>query len=384
MPLPTNSFLVGTLNLLGDAYNPFEFLPRGGNDAAAARMISNYQTIEKKALELTFHDFKGLYDDIRGLPDVGCAEECEKLVSQLAVHSANNDGRIWGFFQGDILRNDNKIINKRLNLICLATLPVDNALLGDICSPDLHQQSHIMRRTATEARATVVAAFGALFTAYSRDYCLLLWDLVCCAAALASKEAYVLICSESVLNPENMPAIAQHFVSRISSLASSETRPIIALQEWPSDGSARRECYQEAFAQRSCAVLAGSDSVAIAYDTSLSVSLKHSHTTALSLSLFTRAHTHHNFLSLSLALSLSFFLFFSLSPSLSSLLSLSLSLCLSLSPHTPTCAHQVMRRSHSYPTGCEYHFRCCQSFCNLKQSNPIYIYIYIYIPNPIQ
>ena len=195
-----------------------------------------------------------------------------------------------------------------------------------------------MRRSATEARATVVAAFGALFTAYSRDYCLLLWDLVCCAAALASKEAYVLICSESVLNPENMPAIAQHFVSRISSLASSEILPIIALQEWPSDGSARRECYREAFAQRSCSVLAGSDSVAIAYDTSLSVSLKHAHTTALPLSRFTRAHTHHNFLSLSrsLALSLSFFLSHSLSPSLSSWLSLSLSLSHTAHTHTHT------------------------------------------------
>ena len=62
--LPT-CFLVGTLNLLGDASNPVEFLPMGGNDEDAAGFLRSYQLLERTATSFTSTDVKKLSDAVR-------------------------------------------------------------------------------------------------------------------------------------------------------------------------------------------------------------------------------------------------------------------------------------------------------------------------------
>ncbi len=58
-------FLVGTLNLLGDASNPVEFLPMGGNDEDAAGTLRCYQLLERTATSLTSSDVEKLSDAVR-------------------------------------------------------------------------------------------------------------------------------------------------------------------------------------------------------------------------------------------------------------------------------------------------------------------------------
>lgn len=181
--------LVGTLNLLGDASNPVEFLPKGGNDEDAACFMQSYQLLERTATSLTSADVKKLSDEVRAAasgmvlkPTLGAPLTCmdqharsrqryftlhigstqltwnemaqlpreiENGLSALWEHSAQNEDRVWGYFQEDVLRNDNKILDERFNLISFATCPLDNTPVRSLFPSELHQQWHVLRGNAS-------------------------------------------------------------------------------------------------------------------------------------------------------------------------------------------------------------------------------------------
>jgi hypothetical protein len=180
--------VVGTLNLLGDAHNPFEFLPKGGDDSTSLLFMQNYQTLELAATSLTFDRVKTLYDDV-ALHAASSLNETMPLDSAnilraLEEHSDKNQGRVWGFFQDEILRNDNKILDRRFNLITLATSSLENTPLSVLCArKEEEEQQQQWQLVAGDddaaARKAVVSAFSLLAGAYQRDARLLAWDLVC-------------------------------------------------------------------------------------------------------------------------------------------------------------------------------------------------------------
>jgi len=65
LEMTATTFLVGTLNLLGDASNPVEFLPKGGTDEDAAGVWRNYELLEGAATSLTLGDVNKLSDQVR-------------------------------------------------------------------------------------------------------------------------------------------------------------------------------------------------------------------------------------------------------------------------------------------------------------------------------
>ena len=71
--------------------------------------------------------------------------EIEDGLSALWEHSAQREGRVWGYFQEDVLRNDNKIVDERFNLISFATCPLDNTPIRSLFPSELHQQWHVLR-----------------------------------------------------------------------------------------------------------------------------------------------------------------------------------------------------------------------------------------------
>jgi len=217
----TDSLLVGTLNLLGDAANPFEFLPKGG-DASAEEFITNYLALEKSASSLTFDAVTNLAAAVQSRAG-SLPPEIQDMLGVLADHSAAHDGRVWGFFQDGILQNENKILDQRFNLLTLATSPLDDMPLHTLCAAPHKQQWHLASEEA------VIAAFSALVPAYLRDARLFVWDLACCAAVLACREPYLAICTQSVFNPANMPAIAERFFRTFSEEAGGR-RAIVAFQ----------------------------------------------------------------------------------------------------------------------------------------------------------
>ena len=217
----TDSLLVGTLNLLGDAANPFEFLPKGG-DASAEEFITNYLALEKSASSLTFDAVTNLAAAVQSRAG-SLPPEIQEMLGVLADHSAAHDGRVWGFFQDGILQNENKILDQRFNLLTLATSPLDDMPLHTLCAAPHKQQWHLASEEA------VIAAFSALVPAYLRDARLFVWDLACCAAVLACREPYLAICTQSVFNPANMPAIAERFFRTFSDEAGGR-RAIVAFQ----------------------------------------------------------------------------------------------------------------------------------------------------------
>jgi len=262
--------LVGTLNLLGDANNPVEFLPLEGSLSSQTFMRS-YQTLELAAKDLTFETVDKLVAAIRiagKLPT-----EVEDMLARLLQHASDNGGKVWGFFDAKSLRNDNQILDQRLNLLTLATCSLANGPLSSFSTPEHQQQWHLSNDVSK-----VIAIMSKLAPAYSKDAGLFVWDLACSAVALECQVDYASVCKDSVLNPQNMRATCERLFSQMRATNSNapslpdhhQHKRIICFQEWPSEGSKRRVVFTEELARRGLSVLEGRDSVALAYDCDLS------------------------------------------------------------------------------------------------------------------
>ena len=264
---PGASLLVGSLNLCGDCHNPLEFLALA-ND----RFMENYRTLERcaKALRLTeVHEF---IQSIR-VAKYTIPEELQESLSAMEESAAGNGGAVWNYFQEEVLRNDNKIVDNRFNLLTMATSPLKDfgADMKDEWGETETQQWHVLRDRAGGSSA-LASIFGRLLVSYLRDTQLFLWDAVRTIVASKARDAYIDICVEAFCNPENFSATAQAFFGRMVDEAKRnnvEQHIIVGLQEWPSEGTTRRAIYTKELEKQGCSIIASSASVAVAYSNAI-------------------------------------------------------------------------------------------------------------------
>ena len=197
--------LVGSLNILGDAYNPLEFMD---NSESNDTFECNYAKIRSSFMELTSDEVE------KELCDFGIESDQIKLHLKYSSFYKN--------CTESFLERDNKLsLLNRTNLIVCATKPLDDG------TP--------LFRAAGEWRSLILCQ-REHYLASGVDIPILLWDIACCLAIEKNLPEYVSVCEKSHLNPENLVLNAERLLKPISAHA----EVIVAIQEFPKDGSANR------------------------------------------------------------------------------------------------------------------------------------------------
>lgn len=233
-----SELMVGTLNALGDALNPFEFL------SEEPEMKAGCEKLHAAADALTWQVFA------EGVGDLDVSE----ATAALQAHCADKD--LWSYFDEATLKNDNKLLEQRFNLLTFAMAP----------HGDGHQLAwQHLGGWVEEMRALLCGASAT----YAKDPNLLVWDLVCNVLATLAASAHGAICARSYLNPDNFPAMARTFFGAAVDAAAG--RPLaLGVVEWPCNGTPKAKAFRTALDELALDVAFGSHpGVAIVYSRSL-------------------------------------------------------------------------------------------------------------------
>ena len=183
-PTEPSVVLIGTLNCLGDAYNPFEFMcDEAGFQAAYARL-------QEVATGLTWQQFAdGCGEEV--LTSWGVGTNAAQALARLQAH-CDSGKQLWQFFDEATLAQDNKLVAPRLNLLTFAMRPHG----GDSdARPAWELCEHWRKEMLTLATTAVAEA------PYTADANLWLWDLACNVVAASAQAEYGHVCASSHLNP---------------------------------------------------------------------------------------------------------------------------------------------------------------------------------------
>ena len=101
-----NSTLIGTMNMLGDAYNPFEFLA-----VDDSKFMAVCESFEARARAVTWADL-----DAQGLNEL--VEACGGAVADRLAAMRSKEA--WAAMDDSALEDDNKFFDHRMNLIVFA------------------------------------------------------------------------------------------------------------------------------------------------------------------------------------------------------------------------------------------------------------------------
>ena len=275
---------VATLNLLGDIYNPFEFLP-----LADQEFMRRYQVIEDCARSLVWEDIEEYVVhiisleaeyDIMGIEYAirNLRKHCETMEAE--VSGLPQDGTVWSFFQSQILHNDNKIIEKRINMLTMANssldlLPSDLQELWRNRNDESTQQWHLN----SDDNGTWLKPFCGLlkYESYRHDPNLFVWDLVCNVIANMCTEQHNSIASASLFSADNVKNYAERLISKVcdNSTQMTDMPVVLGMQEWPAEGSLRAQAIEAELSYRDMKVVSGktlgmgAKSVAVAYSSIL-------------------------------------------------------------------------------------------------------------------
>ena len=238
--LGDDTMVLGTLNCLGEAVNPFEFLSETN--------FSGCTELQKAADELTYEGFteKCTADVLEGAAPPGGAE----ALARLKEH-CDGGKHLWEFFDEPTLHSDNKLLSQRLNMITFSMKADGGA------APQW---------TLLETWTTAFATLAPTSETYAKDANLWLWDLACNCVAASEPDAFKGICQSTYLNPSNFKACAQAFWKAAADVAAG--RPLVlGLQEWPSGETGKGEAFRSVLesSEFDMQVVAGDVSVAIAY-----------------------------------------------------------------------------------------------------------------------
>ena len=239
----SDSMLIGTLNCLGEAFNPFEFL--------SASNLASCEKLQRAARALTLPEIEAS-GALNAQPAGG-----EAALTRLRDHVAA--GRApWEFFDEATLANDNKLLESRVNMLTLAMRDGANG------------QSMWLQLSTWPAELCAVAPTS---SAYAGDANLWLFDLACNVIASSESAAYQSVCGESHLNPANVEANAARFFDQALAAAGESTPIVLGMQEYPREttpGMARKaEVYAAALESRKLRVVRSDTGVAIGYSTDL-------------------------------------------------------------------------------------------------------------------
>lgn len=248
------SILVGTLNCLGEAFNPFEFV--------ASSNAAHCDTLHAAIKSLSYADLVAACG--AGMLEAAPAEGGAAL-AQLRSH-CDQGAALWTFFDEPALANDNKLLSHRLNLLTFAMSPWEGSAAG-LQWELLGGWPAAMTELVERAPET-----------YAKDPKLWLWDLVCNAVASAEPAAFQSVCASTHLNPSNFRDQAERFVSAATAAAvaasgsgtgGGETAMVLGIQEWPRDGTVKGAAFRAAFAAQSLQILEGGHAVALVHSSSL-------------------------------------------------------------------------------------------------------------------
>ena len=231
------ALLVGSLNCLGDAHNPFEFMC---DDASFEK---SYKVLHDAALQLSWDGFAARCG-AELLAASGVGGGAAAAVGRLRTH-CEGGAPLWTFFDEATLHNDNKLTAPRLNLLTFALRPH-----GADARP-----SWLLRDSWREEMRSLVAQPD---SPYAKDANLFVWDLACNAVADTASAEYAAVCESSHLNPANFEALARQFALAVKTAAAGRA-VVLGLQEWPPSDSPKGRAYAAAFAAHGLRVLSDED-----------------------------------------------------------------------------------------------------------------------------
>ena len=195
------ALVVASLNILGDAYNPFEFMDNSNPsfEECYLKIRESFETIPTA----------------RVLGEIRTKDLA--VVGEYALKENFSENCTESFLQRD---NKMALIN-RTNLIVCATKPLQNGLP--------------LFRCANEWRSLISLQYDN-YLASGLDIPIMLWDIACCLAVERHLDEYIFVCENSHLNPENLISNFKKLLSPITCYP----RSILAVQEFPKEGSANR------------------------------------------------------------------------------------------------------------------------------------------------
>ena len=239
-----NNLLIGTLNCLGEAFNPFEFL--------SASNLASCEKLQVAARALTLPDIEAS-GALNAQPAGG-----EAVLTRLRDHVAAGRA-LWEFFDEATLANDNKLLDSRVNMLTLA-----------MRQHGANGQSMWLKLATWPAELCAIASTS---SAYAGDANLWLFDLACNVIASSESAAYQSVCRASHLNLTNVEANVACFFDQALAAAGESTPIVLGIQEYPraiTPSMARKsEVYAAALEARKLRVVTSDTGVAIGYSTDL-------------------------------------------------------------------------------------------------------------------
>ena len=259
---------LGTLNLLGDAYNPFEFLALDDGDFCAV-----CDRFEQVLATLTWRDLR----EAHGLGDLAGALGGGAAAAIAALEG--DGGAVLAKMDEVALALDNKRFEHRFNPLVFA---MRRFAVGAATQSSDGAAPMVWEIVSDEAAAAAAAAAcdGAKDGAappwwrvllrccveggtYAEAPSLLVWDLLCGAVAASDAAAYRRTCEESYLNPRLVDRHAGIFADAVAGLG---PRAAVGFQEFPARETARCAAFERAFAAAGLALArAEASSCVLAY-----------------------------------------------------------------------------------------------------------------------
>jgi hypothetical protein len=242
MAVASQELCVGSLNCLGDAFNPFEFLSDDPNFRTACDKLHTAADV------LTWDEF------MAGSVKV----DLSSAAAGLRAHCVEGGKTLFSFFDEGVLKNDNKLLEPRLNLLTFAMRAH---------GPSGQPTWQLLDNWEAEMKALCDGGSEA----YQKDPNLLLWDCACNVIAMSEKDAYRSVCSNSYLNPANFGTLTRTFFDAAQKAAGG--RPLVlGLQEWPqNEASAKARAFRAALEEHGLDLICSPSEagVAVAYSKEL-------------------------------------------------------------------------------------------------------------------
>jgi hypothetical protein len=256
--------LIGTMNMLGDLYNPFEFLA-----VDDVKFMATYSDFEAKAMAVTFADLRahGLYELA-----AACDASAPETLAAWERTAKEQNREAWAAMDEPSLEYDNKYFDHRMNLIVfamrrfdvdLATCTENGTLVWTYASADATAPGTGPR----PAWWRLLERCCAVGVSYSKSPHLMAWDLLCCVIAAESADSFTEACRTSYLNPDNTEAQAKLFVETATTAASraGAAQCVLGLQEFPQAETPRAVVFEAAFRSAGFEVIRTARSAALAH-----------------------------------------------------------------------------------------------------------------------
>jgi len=239
---------VASQNMLGDAFNPVEFLATGDKE-----FMDRYAALEQIALTLKVEDIREYKDEILAGREPG---PLHSTWEALAAHAAANGDCVWKFFDTVVLKNDNKLLGARINLLTFAMRPVGSVKQWEWC---LHAHEEVKEAVTSQFIACLDGS------TYKKDPYMFVWDLACSVIAIKAGEIFTKLCESSYLNNENFTTTAGSFLKTAEdACARAGTDSIVlGVQELPLSDSEREKPYKMVFVQAGFKLIRGEQGVGL-------------------------------------------------------------------------------------------------------------------------